>query len=571
MNAFIVGIGHPAATGAAGRTTSLHPSQQYHLVRLTVPQRSATMQHFAQLPDETVSKWQEMVDLLAEIVHVPSALIMRVEPPNIKVFVSSESNGNPYERAETVPLNSGLYCETVMKTRRALLVPDALQDDEWKSNPDIQLGMISYLGVPISWPDGEIFGTICVLDRKRNSYNDLFLRLLLRWRDVLEADLKLFATLDKQIREREAKIQRLVDANIIGIFMWAETRIIEANDAFLHILGYEREDLLSDRVHLTELTPPDWRERDVEHWLPDLKRTGSLQPFEKEYFRKDHSRVPVLVGVAAFEKGGNQGVAFVLDLTERKRAEAEARESERRYGEIQAALAHANRVTTMGQLVASISHEVKQPIGACVTNAEAGLRWLSARSPDLGEVQSAFERIIKEATRACDVMNHIRDLVKRSPAHSERVQINEAIREVVNLTSSEAIKNSVSVRMELAEDLPLVQGERVQLQQVMLNLTINAIEAMSGVDDRPRVLTIQTSQDESTGICVTVRDSGPGIDPDYMERLFEPFYTTKDEGMGMGLSICRSIVEGHKGRLTVSDNSPQGAAFLMVLPGCGKS
>ncbi|MFC0399851.1 ATP-binding protein [Paraburkholderia rhizosphaerae] len=512
-----------------------------------------------------------MVDLLAEIVQVPSALIMRVEPPNIRVLVSSKSSGNPYEPAETAPLNSGLYCETVMKTRRPLLVPDALQDDAWKSNPDIKLGMISYLGVPVSWPDGQIFGTICVLDSKRNAYSDLFFRLLLKWRDVLEADLKLFDMLDKQLKEREAKIQRLVDADIIGVFMWTGTRIIDANDTFLRILGYERDDLDSGRVRLTELTPPEWRERDVEHWLLELKQTGTLQPFEKEYFRKDGSRVPVLVGVAAFEKGGNEGVSFVLDLTERKRAEAEARESERRYGEIQAALAHANRVTTMGQLVASISHEVKQPIGACVTNAQAGLRWLSARSPDPGEVRLAFERIIKEATRACDVMNHIRDLVKRSPMHTERVQINDAIREVVTLTSSEAMKHSVSVRMELDDGLPLVLGERVQLQQVVLNLIINAIEAMSDVDDRQRVLTIETSQDESTGIHVMVRDSGPGIAPDDIARLFEPFYTTKHEGMGMGLSICRSIVEGHKGRLTVSVNSPQGVTFLMQLPGCEKN
>lgn len=525
------------------------------------------MPHSFQVPPETVRKWQEIVDLLAEIMRVPSALIMQVEPPNIKVFVSSESKENPYEPAESAPLNTGLYCETVMKTRQPLLVPDAFQDEVWKSNPDIKLGMISYLGVPISWPDGEIFGTICVLDRKRNDYSELFLRLLLLCRDLLQADLRTLTTLNKQLEEREAKIQRLVDADIIGIFIWElGGRIIEANDAFLRLVGYEREDLVSGRLRWTDLTPPEWLDRDFRHYLPELKRTGRLQPFEKEYFRKDGSRVPVLIGAASFEEGGDQGVAFVLDLSERKRAEAEARESERRYREIQTALAHANRVTTMGQLTASISHELKQPIGACGANAEAGLRWLGARSPNLEEARQAFERITKDARRASEIMNRIRGLVKNTPMYKEWVQINEAIGEVITLTRGEAMKNSVSVRMELAEDLPRVQGDRVQLQQAMLNLIINAIEAMSAVDDGPRELTISTGKDEPSAVLVTVRDSGPGVAPENIERVFEPFCTTKAGGMGMGLSICRSIVQAHGGTLRLSANVPRGAVFRFTVP-----
>jgi PAS domain S-box-containing protein len=329
---------------------------------------------------------------------------------------------------------------------------------------------------------------------------------------LLQADLRTLTTLNKQLEEREAKIRRLVDANIIGIFIWElEGPIIEANDAFLRIVGYEREDLVSGRVRWTDLTPPEWLDRDVQQWVPELKRSGRLQPFEKEYFRKDGSRVPVLIGAASFEEGGNQGVAFVLDLTERKRAEAEARESERRFREIQMALAHANRVTTMGQLAASISHEIKQPIGACATNAEAGLRWLSARSPDLEEVRQAFERITEDARRASEVMNRIRRLVKNVPTYKEWVQLNEAIREIIALTRGEAEKNSVSVRMQLAEDLPLVQGDRVQLQQVMLNLIINAIEAMSAGDDGPRELTISTGKSEPSAVLVCLRR--PKIDP----------------------------------------------------------
>src|SRR5258708_23706236 len=189
------------------------------------------MPHGVQVPSEIVEKWQEIVDLLAEIMEVPSALIMRVEPPNIEVFVSSERKGNAYHPHEIACLNTGLYCETVMSTRRPLLVPDALRDEEWKSNPDIKLGMISYLGFPISWQDGGIFGTICVLDNKRNEYSELYRKLLLQWRDVLQADLRSVATLHGELEEREAKIRRLVDANIIGVLISdIEGQIIEAND-----------------------------------------------------------------------------------------------------------------------------------------------------------------------------------------------------------------------------------------------------------------------------------------------------------------------------------------------------
>jgi PAS domain S-box-containing protein len=284
--------------------------------------------HSTPAPLEIVRKWQEIVDLIAEILHVPSALIMRVEPPNIKVFVSSETEGNPYERDEVACLDTGLYCETVMKTRQPLLVPDALRDEQWQSNPDIKLGMISYLGVPIVWPDGDIFGTICVLDNKSNEYSALYRKLLLQWRDVLQADLRSLATLHGEIEEREAKIRRLVDANIIGIFIWDfEGRILEANDAFLRMVRYNREDLVAGRIRWTDLTPPEWHDLDA-RLIEENKTTGRLPPFEKEYFRKDGSRVPVLIGVATLEEGANQGVAFVLDITERKRAERALRDSE---------------------------------------------------------------------------------------------------------------------------------------------------------------------------------------------------------------------------------------------------
>jgi PAS domain S-box-containing protein len=372
--------------------------------------------------------------------------------------------------------------------------------------------------------------------------------------------------LQSDLEEREKKIRRLVDANIIGIIIWdLEGRILEANDAFLRMVGYDREDLASGRLHWTSLTPPEWRDR-AARTMAELELIGSVQPFEKEYSRKDGSRVAVLIGGTMFEEDRNQGVSFVLDLTERKLAEAEARESERRYREMQMELAHANRVATTGQLTASIAHEVNQPIAATLTNAQAALRWLDARPSDLGEVRQALARIVRDAHRAGDVIGRIRDLVKKAPPRTNSIDMNEAVREVIELIRGEAVKNGVSLQMELGKGLPLIKGDRVQLQQVVLNLIINAVQAVGAVADGVREVLISTSQANPNGVIVAVKDSGPGLAPASIERLFEAFYTTKPGGLGMGLSICRSIIEAHEGRVWVTANLPRGAVFQFTLP-----
>jgi PAS domain S-box-containing protein len=825
-------------TGSIHRGTASEPQD-----------RSSSAAHSIEVPPEIVRKWQEFVNLLAEIMHVPSASIMRVDPPHIKVFVSSTSKGNPCEPGA---LDTGPYCETVMKTGQPLLVPDARENEAWKANPHVRLGMISYLGFPIGWPDGRLFGTICVRDNKRNEYSEAYLKLLLHFRDMLQADLKSFAT----SHQHEAKIRRLVDANIIGIIIWdLEGRILEANDAFLRMGGYDREDLISGRLNRTDLTPPEWRERDA-RTDAELKMIGAVQPFEKEYFRKDGGRVPVLIGLAAFGEERDQGVAFVLDLTELKRAEEASRGSEarfrdyaesasdwywetdpdhkftrltederrlargfatvsrigvarwefatdvqsepekwelhrsmlearqpfrdfvyrathsdgsvvynkisgkpvfdsngefhgyrgtgsdvtelmraqeqqtaisevlraivnspydlqpifdaildsatrlcqadsgalrlseegglrlvavrgdpflvsqvwssipvlaekgslpdrlaasrlpthipdftavegdhrddfsirvanagirtglfvpllkdneivgiislarkqvqpftdkqislfrdfaaqatialestrreRQYREAQMALAHANRVATMGQLTASITHEVNQPITAAVTYALAARRFLRADPPNFREVDDALSLIVKEGDRAGEVVKRVRALVKKVPTRKGTVAIDDAILEVIALTRAEAANNSVSVRTQFAEGLPRVQGDRVQLQQVMLNLIVNAIQAMSGIGEGVRELQISIETVPSAGgVRVGVRDTGPGLSPESLPLLFESFYTTKPDGMGMGLSICRSIIEAHGGRLWAATCEPRGALFQFTIP-----
>jgi PAS domain S-box-containing protein len=501
------------------------------------------------------------------------------------------------------------------------------------------------------------------------------------------------------LQEREAKVRRLVDSNIIGIFIWdIDGRIVEANEAFLHMVGYSRDDLVLGRVRWPELTPAEWTAAS-ERAVTELQATGSCKTFEKEYFRKDGSRVPVLIGATAFGESRDQGVAFVLDLTARKRAEealrdseskleeaqriahvgywerdlatdlltwseesfrifglapregkfaytrfqdlihpddrqrtvtaaAEAlrggpryhveyrvvrpddqvcivhsqgdvmrdesgqprrmfgivqditarkraeddlRESERRYRETQMELAHINRVTTMGQLTASIAHEVNQPIAAAITNAGAGLRWLAAQPPNLEKVRATFESIIRAGNQASDVIGRIRALIKKVPAHKSPLDINETIRETIALTRGEMQHHYILLQTDLANDLPIIRGDRVQLQQVILNLIMNAIEAMSEVSEGSRVLLIGSRADAPDGVIVTVQDSGPGLKPECLDRIFDPFYTTKPTGMGMGLSICRSIAEEHGGRLWATANAARGAIFQFTLHQNGAS
>ena len=369
------------------------------------------------------------------------------------------------------------------------------------------------------------------------------------------------ARLYQDLAEREAKIRRLVDANIIGIFFWdLHGRILEANEAFLRIVGHDREDLLSRRVRWADLTPTDWLGRYEQQLVPEPKMSGSVQPFETELFRQDGSRVPVLIGVATFEEGGYQGVAFVLDLTERKRA-ADALRA------LQTELAHANRLATLGQLVASIAHEVNQPIGAVRNNAHAALRFLAGDPPDLAEVTEALECMVNETYRMGDIINGIRDQVRKTPPRKEDVDLNDAIADVIAIVRGELSKHRVSTQILLGDGVPPAYGDRVQLRQVMLNLILNAIEAMISVDDDDtRELVVSTESSPAGGLLVAISDSGPGVASEDRERIFESFYSTKGGGVGIGLSICRSIIDAHAGRLWVDSRQPRGAVFRFTLP-----
>jgi PAS domain S-box-containing protein len=623
---------------------------------------------------------------------------------------------------------------------------------------------------------------------------------------------------ERELQDREVKIRRLVEANIVGIFTWdLEGRILEANDAFLRIVGYHREDLASGRLRWTDLTPREWLELDTRQRVPELMTTGRLQPFEKEYFRKDGSRVPVLVAVALFEEGGNEGVAFALDLSGQKRAEQALRRSESYLAEAQrlthtgscaidgtsretvywseemfrlfgfdpqqglpmwdqwlqrvhpgdrdqvkmagdrtflkkvdcdvefrivqsdgtfkhvhavghpvlspngelvqvvgtmvditertraeealrrsesylaqaqrlahigswawqipgmnplyfsdewyriydfdpkdgmpsweqrlqrihpddraryqaavnravaeksgydvefrilpphspvrfihsvgqpvlspsgellqfvgvamdvtasrraeeererlreqlAHLAHLNRVSTMGELTASLAHEINQPIGAAVTNAQACSRFLNRDQPDVPEAREAALETVRDARRAADIIARVRSLYQKGSSKLEIVDVNELIREMVVMLHNEANRNSVTMRTELGEPLPHVMADRVQLQQVLMNLMLNGIEAMR---DTTGELSIKSRLDEGGQLLISVSDTGVGLPTGKADEIFKAFFTTKPQGTGLGLAITRSIVESHGGRVWATANSGRGATFHFTLP-----
>jgi C4-dicarboxylate-specific signal transduction histidine kinase len=250
---------------------------------------------------------------------------------------------------------------------------------------------------------------------------------------------------------------------------------------------------------------------------------------------------------------------LLAEMAERKRAEDA-------YYEAQAELARVNRMSTMGALAASISHEVNQPLAAVVTNADACLMWLSSDPPNLDEVRSAVDSIAREGTRASEVVRHIRAMFTKAAPERVQVQLNDLIREVAALMHVQASRNEVALHIELAEDLPAAMGDRIQLQQVMVNLVLNGIEATNPVTDRPRHVTIRSDRINAHEALVAVRDSGVGIDPRDEKRIFDTFFTTKSEGMGMGLAICHSIIEAHGGRLWASANEDHGATLQFTLP-----
>jgi PAS domain S-box-containing protein len=362
------------------------------------------------------------------------------------------------------------------------------------------------------------------------------------------------------LRRSDAYLAEAQRLSLTGSFGWkvASGELFWSEESF-RIFGYDRTTRPSLELVIQRTHPADIAR--VRQLIDRASRDGQDWKLEHQLLMPDGSIKPVHVVARAVrdESGAVEFVGAIMDVSAAKRAELELRHA-------QAELAHISRVTTVGELTASIAHEVNQPITGVVTNAEAALRWLGAEPPNLDKVREILGQIVKDGMRAGDVVQRIRALIKKAPPRMARVDVNEAVLDVITLTRSELLRHGVSLQTELATGLPLIDGDCIQLQQVILNLILNAAEAMSGIDEGAREMRISTARGASNGVLVSVRDSGPGLGPQSVDRLFEAFYTTKPDGLGMGLAICRSIVAAHGGRLWATANEPGGAVFQFTVP-----
>ena len=356
------------------------------------------------------------------------------------------------------------------------------------------------------------------------------------------------------------RLAAIVDSSEDAIISKDLNGTIESwNGAAERLFGYQASEVIGKSILI--IVPPDRHDEEL-GILKRIRRGELIKPYETVRMREDGSLLDLSLTVSPLRDAAGRIIGaskIARDITERKRVEAALRD-------MQMELAHANRVATMGQLSASITHEVKQPIATAVTYARAALRFLARRPPELEEVREALEAIVEAGHRAGEIVDRIRGLIKKAPPRKECLDINAGIREVIELTRGESVKNGISMQADLADGLPLIEGDRVQLQQVILNLIVNAVEAMSGASDGTRELLVSSRKADPGGVLVGVRDSGPGLAPEILEHVFDAFYTTKPGGLGMGLSICRSIIEAHSGRLWASANLPRGASFQFALP-----
>jgi PAS domain S-box-containing protein len=376
--------------------------------------------------------------------------------------------------------------------------------------------------------------------------------------------------LTQELQRREAYLAEAQRLSQTGSWAWSPDQDIRYwSEECYRVLSFDPQDGLPRFEAFFQRIHPD-----DQPGFTELIQTAIREKADWEAdYRIVHLDGPIrdihVVGHPVLSTSGHlvEFVGTVIDVTERRRAEQERA----RLRQLEADLAHINRVSTLGEMAASLAHEVTQPIATARNNASAALNFLDKKPPDLGEVREALDCIVNDADRAGAIIDRIRDHIKKAPPRKDSFDLNEAIDEVIVLARGEITKNGVSVDTHLTEGALAVEGDRVQLQQVVLNLILNAVEAMGSVQEGPRELSISTEQTQANGVLVAVRDTGPGIDGKHIERVFQPFFTTKSSGVGMGLSICRSIIDAHGGRLWADENAPRGAVFQFTLPGAEAS
>jgi PAS domain S-box-containing protein len=556
------------------------------------------------IPQETAHKWQELTDLLAEIMHVPAALIMKVDPPEIAVFISSASKNNPYERCERTRLDTGLYCETVMSTRRPLLVPNALEDEAWKSNPDTKLGMVSYLGFPIAWPTGDIFGTICVLDDHANHYSKAYQSLMLQCRDVLEADLNSLFVLDarlaeearakdrleKQVAERTADLvrvnaqlrqeiaertraedalrasrellQAIIDSSTAVIYVKdVQGRYMLANRRYEELFGIARETIAGKCDY--DVFPHEYAEAFRAFDQRVLLAGTALEA--EEVVPQDgalHTYISIRFPLRDAASVAHAVCGISTDITERKKIETERGlllEQEQR-----ARTAAEAAVRMRDDFLSIASHELYTPIAGLTLAVQGVMRDATRLNPREQKLLVLAERHRQRLVKLIeDLLNVTRIQAGKLALSFEELDLWALSQEVVDRFEEE-LKQAGSSVVWQAEAPVVGTWDRARMEQVVTNLVLNAIKYGAG---KPIQIHLAAEDDKAR---LVIADNGNGIEPSRLPYVFERFERGVSArhygGLGLGLYISRQIVVAHGGSIGVESELGVGTAFVVELP-----
>ena len=509
-----------------------------------------------------------MTDILARVSGFSAALIMRTETEEIEIFVSSRSHGNPYQQGERAKLNTGLYCETVMKTRMPLYVPNALKDPAWRNNPDIHLGMICYFGIPLCWPDGSLFGTICALDSQEKVLARDSEELMVLMREVIEADLERLARSSEEakqstatLHEAEGRYSAIFHQAAIGIAcVGLDGRWLEVNDRLCEITGYSREEM-KERT-FQAITHDEDLQKDLN--LADRLLSGDIPTYtmEKRYWHKQGHVVWILLTGSLVRDSDEQPsyyVAVVEDITEKKFLQHEVEQ--------------AQKLEAMGRLVGGIAHEFNNKLSAITGNL-----FLATRRPE------TYQAYVKDAEKLCfqasEMIDSLLAYARKGPTEKGVVSLRPFLKEVFK-SFQVVVPENIDMKVELgSNNLMQVRGNATQLQQIVVNLINNAIYAVQTVKN-PRVSVKLTSCNADAKFMmrhsmitakrltrIVVEDNGVGMTSAQLGKIFDPFYTTKPvgKGTGLGLAIVASLVEQHGGAIDVESSPGCGTRFEVYFP-----
>jgi PAS domain S-box-containing protein len=484
--------------------------------------------------------------------------------PNIPAGFTDALEGRPVGTGEAGPFALAAY------TKEPVIVADVTSESRWGDawRPlAMAHGFRACWSAPISSrglyhvPDGKVLGTLAIYFTEPNTPTPFDLNVVSQFTDLAGIAIER-AECEVTVRRSEAFLAEAQHLSSTGSFSWkCATGEVSWSDELYRIYGLERIVPVTLEMFTTRVHPEDLPF--VYQMIDQARRETRDFEFEHRLALPDGTvkYLQIVAHMTRDKDGLVEYIGAVQDVTERRR-------SEEALSKVRSELAHAARVMTLGALTASIAHEVNQPLSGVVTNANTCLRMLAADRPNVDGARETALRTIRDGNRAADVIARLRGLFAKTELATDSVDLNEATEEVIALSRSELQRGRVLLRTHLANDLPLVTGDRVQLQQVILNLLLNACDAMAGVEDRPRLLVVRSERSEDDQVRLTVQDSGVGVDPDRVDKIFDAFYTTKPGGMGIGLSVSRAIIESHHGRLWAEPNGGPmgGAAFSMSLP-----